>query len=183
MTKASAFKVGDKVKCLLKDGHSFIEVGNVYTVDDVSSTGNIDLLEIRGFYYPKSLFEIVPAYNGVDADGKPVLFTVADLKPFQRVVTVGGEDAIVTMDGDGKVALTFPDGFWNDAYFDDRGTGNGIVKVYCAPEHGCSLDTAKRGPLIFKATNAAAESAAALAALEAAIESATFARDLFIINN
>ena len=82
-----------------------------------------------------------------------------------------------------KIGLAFLSGFWNDAYFDDRGTDNNIMKVYAAPAHVCSLDISKRGPLIFKATNAAAERAAALATLDEAISSATEARRIFLANN
>ena len=96
-----------------------------------------------------------PTYNGVDADGKPMLFAVEDLKPFQRVVTRSATLAVVTESLDGDTTISFGNGTWELARLTDdckEMNGNGIWRVYAAPSPAFSLDLIEYGPLIFEST-------------------------------
>lgn len=189
MTKAT-FKVGDKVKCVDSSSYSSIKFGAEYTIGLVLGDGDGELFldEVEGCCYEPYLFELVaspPAYNGVDTNGKPMLFTVADLKPFQRVVTARGDMGIVSINSYGNTVATFACNDWHRASFDTKivGCGNEVMEVYAMPSSDAVLIIEKHGPLIFRATNAATERAIALAAHDAAIASATEAKRLFLANN
>jgi hypothetical protein len=177
-----SFKKGDKVKCINREsidgsGRSSLTVGNIYTVvRDQSGNSTVRVVgddeSEFGFYAQR--FVLVPAANGVDANGNVTNFTVDDLKPFMRAKMKNGETAIVSVDEDGVTALTFPGSMWTQARFSAEGcsgTGYYIVEVFGSTASNRAVDFSSKGKLLWRATDveAIAEADKAIADAEAAL--------------
>lgn len=125
--------------------------------------------------------EVISQPNGVDGDGNPIEFTVADLKPFQRVVMKNGETGVVAYEQYGNLCICFTGReykTYNEAYFAHDCKHHVpfvITEVYAPPHVNRAMDYKERGSLVFKAKDFEAERGAKLAAAEKAIAEAEVA--------
>lgn len=168
MTKE--FKVGQKVKLTDQRNYGAVTTGAEYTVMEVH--GKKMLLNAhKDFLYPFCDFELASTPNGVDAYGESISFTLADLKPFQRVVLRNAHHGIITSSENGTLAVTFADSSWTQAELEDNDWG--IVEVYAPPaNHWQGLNVKAHGALVFSTRNFVAERVAKLAEADAAIADA-----------
>lgn len=169
------FKAGDKVK-IVRKGVNYDEngmgegvewsnmwnadmdyyIGTTQMVDEVDECG-VYFEDAGGYHFPITSLEKIEAaastYNGVDAEGNPLNFTVDDLKPFMRAVSKSEGSWIVGPDVQEGSQCFIRIGDWLPfSYFDDSDEWT-IVEVYAAPEfNGRLLDVAENGKLIWKRT-------------------------------
>jgi hypothetical protein len=141
------FKVGDKLKCVdSRNMEHRLKYGCFYTVLDVTTIlkGTLTLVPESGLSsfeaFPER-FELVkePTANGVNAEGQPILFSEADLKPFMRVVTRG--NSYIVAERDGEKFLTRNSG-WDEINFDLLDQYSLINEVYPQQHYNADfLDT------------------------------------------
>lgn len=121
--------------------------------------------------------EVIPQPNGVDGDGNPVEFTVADLKPFQRVVFKDGTVGVVGYEVEGHgLCISIPAlSSFIGAFFDHSCRYHIpyiITEVYAPPHVNRAMTATERGELVFSRKDFAAERAAKLAEADKAIAEA-----------
>lgn len=143
------FKAGDKVVCKDNFGmQKFLSVGKQYDVKGFSS-GYLLVVQDNGiegkcFTYRFELIE--HTYNGVNAEGKAIFFDLANLKSWQRVVTVNDFRYIVAEQA--GVTVLVRDGAWNG---EPSMTGSfALEAVYAAPDPEDYLNLQAQGELVWK---------------------------------
>lgn len=184
-------KAGDMVRIVAgkaregsADGKGTLVEGVVYKVIKADYSIHLEGSNHAGFCYNRDRFELVIP-NGVDAKGDPKNLSVADLKPFQRVVVQCGEEAIIARGANGKQYLVFAGSSWCDIHVDSTERYEkpyNIVEVYeTSGLMTSAFDVSQKGALVWKKVDVVKEAAKkeadnALAAAKEALAKAEAAR-------